>query len=99
MTAATVAKGTKHGQAPALSAKDRDLWLLWLRFVKDRATAPVYVALWLTFHFALRCREACRLRREDIRLDRTPPVVRARAGKTPGDIPITKNVKKNSPLL
>ena len=79
------------GQAPALTTRD---WNRWVKFVLENHTTQMAVLIEFTGLFALRCGEACALKTSDLMLQANPPQLRVRktkgAGKSPGNIPITK---------
>ena len=83
---AKVAKGRKkkhvrvRKQAPALSRK---IWDAWMLFVKMHARIAIYFCLFLTGALGLRCGEAVVADGEDFALDAETPNLRV-TGKTPG---------------
>lgn len=73
-------------KAAALSPK---LWSRWLQYVREHAGSRMFVLLWFTGAVALRCTEACQLKREDINDNADVPFVQVRGDelgqtKTPG---------------
>jgi integrase len=81
-------KGTKVGQAPALSVR---LWMEWLKFVGQTCGARLQVVLSLTGFFGLRTGEAVALKVEDMSLQGECPKIcvtglNKGAKKSPGDV-------------
>ncbi len=81
-------------QAPALSPK---CWRAWLNFVKGNAGPRMFLLIWLTGAFGLRCGEAVALRRQDLALDAEEPYVRAAghvegAKKSPGHVFVSRSI-------
>ena len=85
LDAGRAAKQKEIGQAAALSRQE---WAKWTTFVRMNHGARLYALLSMTFFFALRCGEACRLKVEDFRLKKHPPELVVPKGKSPGRIPI-----------
>ena len=82
----------KVKQAPALTVKQFALWLKWLL---EHCGPRVYLAVFFTGAFGLRCSESRGLKREDICLGAAIPKIRitgdtAGARKSPGDVYVRK---------
>jgi hypothetical protein len=82
----------KTGQAPALNATQWNWWLEWL---KEWAGPRIFLAVFFTGAFGLRCGEALALKREDICLSAAIPKITVTgeavgARKSPGDVYIRK---------
>ena len=87
-----IKKNTKLGQAPALT---RSQWLLWEKFVGERAGARMLAVLAMTGRFGLRTGEALALKREDIDMNCQIPKIKVTGQekgnkKSPGDVYIRK---------
>ena len=75
-------------QAPALTLKQ---WALWLQWLCEHAGPCVYLAVFFTGAFGLRCSESLGLKRADICLDAAIPKIKitgeaSGARKSPGDV-------------
>ena len=75
-------------QAPALTLKQ---WALWLQWLCEHAGPRVYLAVFFTGAFGLRCSESLGLKRSDICLDAAIPKIKitgeaSGARKSPGDV-------------
>ena len=84
--------GKRFGQAPALSMS---LWKEWLGWILQTAGAKIYLVIFLTGAFGLRCGEALCLRREDISVEATIPRIYVTGEnhggrKSPGQVYIRK---------
>lgn len=82
----------KYGQAPGLAVSQWKLWLDWLR---EHAGPRIYLVIFLTGAFGLRCGEALALKREDVCLDAAIPKLiisgeSPGAAKSPGEVYIRK---------
>ena len=65
-----IVRGSNLGQAPALPVK---LWNLWLDWRKDNAGAKIFLVIYLTGAFGLRCSEALALKAKDLQLNAAIP--------------------------
>ena len=89
-------KGKALGQAPALPLR---MWKEWLKWILNTAGPKIFLVVFLTGAFGLRCGEALALKREDLNVEATIPKLvitgeSAGARKSPGDVYIrTQHLK------
>ena len=85
-------KGKELGQAPALPLK---MWKEWLKWIRTTAGPKIFLVIFLTGAFGLRCGEALALKRQDLNLEATIPKLLITgeskgAKKSPGNVYIRK---------